>query len=81
MIGKSFERENYSPSNFTEERGSGGGWREITEGDTGLLSLRNAGSHNYSADAKQIRDTFCDYFNSPAGEVHWQYDIIATSRS
>ena len=81
MSGKSSERGSYCPPSFTEDNGTGGGWRELTSGDTGLLPLRNAGSHNYSVDAKQIRDTFCDYFNSPVGEVHRQYDIISASRT
>ena len=81
MSGKSFERESYCPPGFTEDNGTGGGWRELTSGDTGLLPLRNAGSHNYSVDAKQIRDTFCHYFNSPVSEVHWQYDIVSASRT
>ena len=42
---------------ITEDNESG--LCELTPGDTGLLS------HSYSVDANKIRDTFCDYFNSP----------------
>ena len=37
MSGQSFERESYCPPGFTEDNGTGGGWRELTSGDTGFL--------------------------------------------
>ena len=37
---------------------------------------QNVVSHNYSHDAKQIRDDFNAYFISPQGSVPWQMDVI-----
>lgn len=40
------------------------------------VSLAKQGSNRYSEAAKQVRDTFCKYYSSKEGEVHWQYDMI-----
>ena len=85
MSGKSFERDNYCPPGFADYRSSNGQrngeWRAVTQNDNGLVSITQAGSHNYSKDAKQIRDDFCQNFNSPEGEVPWQYDLLSATRS
>ena len=36
---------------------------------------------NYSSNAKGIQELFGDYFNSPAGQVPWQYNIAASTRN
>ena len=88
MADKSFEKDNYCPPpppppDYQAVNGQRyGEWRAVTENDNGLASLTQAGSNDYSKDAKQIKDNFCQYFNSPEGEVPWQYDMIsATSRT
>ena len=86
MRDRSFERDHYCPPGFTDRQAINdsqkyGEWRVVTENDCGLTSLPHAGSNNYSKDAKQIRDDFRHYFNSPEGEVPWQYDMISATRS
>lgn len=52
-----------------------GEWRG-SNSSTGLISLHKQGSNTYSSTAKNIRDSFCKYFNSKEGEVSWQYNMI-----
>jgi hypothetical protein len=52
-----------------------GGWREDNE-NTGMLNITNLGSNNYSLEAKTVRDNFRDYFNSDAGSVPWQNEMV-----
>lgn len=41
------------------------------------LNESNEQAHNNAtAEAKQVREQFKNYFMSPAGEVHWQNDMI-----
>lgn len=42
---------------------------------SGLRSLKRQGGNHSSTSAAEIREKFCDYFNS-AGVVHWQYDAV-----
>jgi hypothetical protein len=54
-----------------------GAWRQ--EGGTpvhNLLPLRGGIHHNYSAEAKLVREELKEYFMSPIGEVRWQYKYI-----
>ena len=86
MADKSFEKDNYPPPpGFTDYQAVNGQrdgeWRAVTQNDNGLVSLTQAGSNNYSKDAKQFRENFCQYFNSPEGEIPWQYDMISATRS
>ena len=52
-----------------------GEWRKEHQG-TGLVPVQNMGSHNYSFDAKQVLDDFRNFFNSAAGSVQWQYNMV-----
>ena len=60
----------YCPAGYAE-----GDWRGGLIID-GMQPISNVGSHNYSHDAKQIRDDFNAYFNSPQGSVPWLMDFI-----
>ena len=51
-----------------------GDWREDLR-DGGMRSIRVNGSNNYRADAKEIREQFCKYFNT-VGAVEWQERFI-----
>ncbi|KAK7879819.1 hypothetical protein WMY93_033508 [Mugilogobius chulae] len=44
--------------------------------EAGLEPLHQAGSNNSSREAALIREKFCEYFSSAAGEVPWQNDIV-----
>ena len=50
-----------------------GGGRGGMNKEQGLEPVRSVGSNRYSLPAATVRDTFKDYFSSPAGEVSWQY--------
>ena len=79
------ENSQYCPEGFTDIDGTTrtrqGDWRKIVESDTGIHPVSRIGSNNYSIQAKRVRDLFCDYFNSPAGQVPWQWDMVHTRRT
>ncbi|XP_038056501.1 protein ALP1-like [Patiria miniata] len=72
------ESRHYCPQNFTDAESENGttapgGWRdEVTEAD-GMREIQHLGSNNYSLISATIRESFCEYFVSPDGEVPWQY--------
>ena len=74
----------YCPSGYIDYEKNNqvikGSWRRVIESDSGLYDLRRVGSNNYTKNAKEIRDTFCDYVNSTAGEVPWQNTMISVKR-
>ena len=85
MHGRQFETANhYCPPTFVDyETPTGlrqGEWRYEVKEYEGLAPLhRQLGSNNYSSNAKNVRELFRDYFNSPAGQVPWQFDIVTST--
>ena len=85
MYGRQFEASNrYCPVNFADyETPDGlqeGRWRYEIRDYEGLAPLqRQLGSNNYSRNAKCVRELFRDYFNSPAGQVPWQYQMVTST--
>ena len=72
MHGRKFGEDNsYCPHGYAE-----GEWRNDENQTEGILPIGNAASHNYSRDARQVRDNFKIYFNSEAGAVQWQNERI-----
>ena len=72
MFGRKFgEVSNYCPQGYAE-----GDWKNLNCICDGLLPIRNAASHNYSRDARQVRENYKNCFNSEAGSVDWQKDRI-----
>ncbi|XP_065665346.1 uncharacterized protein LOC136086784 [Hydra vulgaris] len=69
----------YCPTNYTDiDSPAGfrpGDWRQDNSCSAALQPL-SSGSNNYSKDAKQVRDDFKEYFNSPEGELEWQLDLV-----
>ncbi|XP_073318399.1 uncharacterized protein [Pagrus major] len=43
---------------------------------SGLGAIRSLRGNRASAEALRVRDTFRQYFTSPAGQVPWQYDHV-----
>lgn len=41
-----------------------------------LAPIQNLRGNRASAEALRVRHTFCQYFTSTAGQVHWQYDHV-----
>ncbi|XP_072376068.1 uncharacterized protein [Diabrotica undecimpunctata] len=68
-------RKFYATDNVWREDGNAeivlGSWRIEGLPDNNLLPLPQQGSNNYCNTAKEIRDEFRDYFNSPDAEVPW----------
>ena len=85
MQGKNFENSQYCPDGFTNFDGTNRqrqvDWRKIVESDTGIHSVSKIGSNNYSKQAKMVRNLFCEYSSSPAGQVPWQWDIFHARRT
>ncbi|XP_065652846.1 uncharacterized protein LOC136080161 [Hydra vulgaris] len=69
----------YCPTNYTDIDGPAGFrpgvWRQDNSCSAALQPL-SLGSKNYSKDAKQVRDDFKEYFNSPEGELEWQLNLV-----
>ncbi len=66
----------YIPVGFTdrEDRNgivTGGDWRQLVQGDSGLRSSSRLGSNNYTRNAAQIQETMVQFFIS-LGKVSWQ---------
>ena len=73
----------YCPVGFTDNESSrgrsAGQWRAEANETQGLCPLISRGSNNFSRSAKEVRDAFKDYFNSQAGAVSWQWDMIKST--
>ena len=49
---------------------------EDIENNSELVNSGHIASNNYSKNAKQIKNDYKEFFNSEAGGVSWQNDII-----
>ncbi|CAB4002981.1 Hypothetical predicted protein [Paramuricea clavata] len=79
MTGRCFSDNPYCPPDYVDLELNGsfklGGWREDNE-NTGMLDITNLSSNNYFLEVKTVRDNFRDYFNSNAGSVPWQNEMV-----
>ena len=75
---KQTENACYVPAGFVDtEDDSGtivpGSWRsEVADDVSALQTVNRVGSNNYRKDAKETRNQFKLYFNSPSGSLPWQ---------
>ena len=74
------ESSQYCPPGYTDiDTPNGtrpGEWRNEAIGFNALSPICCQGSNNFTRSASEIRDQFCAYFNSEAGSVSWQWDIV-----
>ncbi|KAJ8375897.1 hypothetical protein SKAU_G00064770 [Synaphobranchus kaupii] len=52
---------------------------QVLQNDTPALALQNisrVGSNNSAQGAIAVRETYCTYFSSAAGEVAWQHCVV-----
>lgn len=84
MADMSLPENPYCPPNYIDLEFNGavrqGQWRSENANQVGIQDITNLGSNNYSLNAKAVRDSFRDYFNSSVGAVPWQ-DALVTSTS
>ena len=70
---------NYCPTNYIDQDApsgfSAGQWRGEVNDMGAIQPVKNLGSHNYSQDAKHVRDAYKEYFNIE-GAVDWQWDLV-----
>ncbi|KAJ8356651.1 hypothetical protein SKAU_G00194450 [Synaphobranchus kaupii] len=59
-----------------DQHPDGGEPYEVDGGDSILAPIRNLRGNRASAEALRVRETFHQYFVSPAGQVSWQYDHV-----
>ena len=85
MASRLTDEENaYCPNNFVDQEvrseRKNEEWRLVVENDCGLVPIHRIGSNNYSKDAKIVRDSFCEYFNSNEGQLPWQRDMVSVEK-
>ena len=61
---------NYCPPGYADADTPFGGLAH------GQESHGHQGSNNFSRSANEVRDNFPTYFNSNAGSVHWQWEMV-----
>lgn len=54
-----------------------GEWRNEPPPEGSLFPIQRGQQRNYSVSQKDVRDEFREYFMTTAGEVQWQYRLIA----
>lgn len=52
-----------------------GEWQQQQQ-PQGLVPIERQGSNRHSNAAKEVRDNLCSYFNSKAGSVPWQNNLL-----
>ena len=74
----------YVPTSFVDSVDASGNivegsWRStVSTKQSSLQPIRTAGSNNCNNNAKAIRDTFKEYFNSESGSVPWQVKRVTS---
>ena len=70
----------YCPVNYVDQENTRGRvpgqWRNEVADIQGLTPAGSQGTHNFTRNAKVVRDTFKEYFNFQEGAVSWQEQVI-----
>ena len=68
----------YCPPGYVDTETANGFrlWKQEVTGDQGLQLINQLGSHNYSRNAKEARNSFRDFYNSTCGALPWQWNAI-----
>ena len=70
----------YCPPGFTDTNTISdwrdGNWRIEARDNQGLVPINHQGSNNFTRTAHEVRESFCDYFNSDIGAVSWQNELV-----
>ena len=73
------QSNSYCPPTYVDQDGpsgvTDGEWRKSSSEIGGMVSVSQLGSHNYSKNAKLVKDNFKDYFNGE-GAVDWQVELV-----
>ena len=76
MAGRLTDEGNaYCPNNFVDQEVRSK--RKKLRMRISLLPIHKVDSNNYSKDAKIVRDSFFEYFNSNGGQVPWQHKMVS----
>ena len=74
------DRKMYCPHNFGDHVVNGilreGTWRNEDNFEGAFCDIRRVSSNNFTLEAKEVRDNFCEYFMTDAGSVPWQQNIV-----
>lgn len=76
------DNANYIPTGFVDSEDSSGNivpgdWRKEADiEDAGLRRVSQIGGNRYTYEAGKSRDGLMEYFNSPGGEVPWQWQHV-----
>ena len=74
------DRKMYCPHNFGDHVINGilreGIWRNEDNFQGEFCDIRRVSSNNFTLEAKEVRDNFCEYFMTDAGFVSWQQNVV-----
>lgn len=70
----------YAPASFVDRETANatypGEWRKMVLGDNGLKKMKHVSSNNYTQAARDVRESFKQYFTSN-GALAWQADFMS----
>ncbi|XP_057302861.1 uncharacterized protein LOC130637024 [Hydractinia symbiolongicarpus] len=74
------DRKMYCPSGFGDCVTNGmlkeGSWRDEENFQGALLDIKRVPLNNFTLQAKEVRDSFCEYFMTDIGCVSWQQNAV-----
>jgi len=78
------DRKMYCPRGFADNFANGilreGSWRNKDINSEGAFNdIGRVSTNNFTSDAKEVRDNFCEYFMTNAGSVPWQQNVVSST--